>query len=80
MTALPKSSVEALKLIAKTEFRPFDDADWMSWAGCESADPLVGQIDDVTIVIDGNTVSFNRYGIAGETEWASFKMSFDGAY
>jgi hypothetical protein len=81
MTALPKSSVEALKLIAKTQFRPFDDADWQSWAGCESAEPMIAQIGEITVVIDGETVHFNQYHEDnGEPEWINYTLRFDGAY
>jgi hypothetical protein len=32
----------ALKMLTRTRFRPFDKNDWAAYAGCESANPLIG--------------------------------------
>jgi len=52
--------VEALGLIAASEFKPFTDADWYAFSGCETADPKIAYDEDLglTIIIDGNTIDF----------------------
>lgn len=80
MTELPTNAAEALKLLVKAQFRPFDDMDWSAWSGCESAEPMIGQIDDITVINDGDYITFNQYGADGDCEWASCKMSFEGVY
>ena len=80
MTALPQNAAEALKLLVNAKFRPFDDMDWSAWAGCESAEPMICETDDFTVILDGETVTFNQYGVDGDCEWASCKMSFEGLY
>ena len=78
ITGLPATAAAALKLMAKVQFRPFDDSDWMGWAGCESAEPMIGEIGDITVVLDGDTVTFNSYNEnAGEPEWALFTLRLD---
>ena len=54
----PKNS-ELLSIIAKTEFKPFDDMDWALFSGCESKNPLIGVIEESNhiIVIDGNRIN-----------------------
>jgi hypothetical protein len=49
---------EALKMIARTTFRPFGENDWHAFAGVETPNPLIGECEDYTIVIDGDVVSF----------------------
>ena len=52
----PKNS-ELLSIIARTEFKPFDDMDWALFSGCESENPLIGVLEDLIIVIDGIRVN-----------------------
>ena len=81
MTELPQNAAEALKLMAKVQFRPFDDSDWMGWAGCESAEPMIAETDDITVIIDGETVTFNSYNEGtDEPEWTCFTLRFDDSY
>ena len=80
MNELPTNAAEAFALIAKTQFRPFDDMDWSAWAGCESAEPMIAQIDEITVIIDGNIATFNSYNEGEGSEWTNFTLSFDGAY
>lgn len=51
------SAVEALRLVASTQLKPFTDSDWDAFLGCESENPLIGYNGDYTIVIDGETVN-----------------------
>jgi hypothetical protein len=46
-----------IALIANSVFRPFDAVDWYSFAGCESANPLICESEEYSIVIDGNNVN-----------------------
>lgn len=48
--------ITALKLLAKANMLPFTKADYMSFSGCETPDPLIGEIDDHLIILDGNYV------------------------
>lgn len=82
MSRLPLSPVEALVLVAKTKFRPFDKSDWMSFSGCESENPFIGEVDDIAVVLDGDVIFFQFFGEAadGEPEWATFKLNFEVAY
>jgi len=40
-------------------FRPFDDADWELWAGCDSENPMIGENEDgsVVVIIEENRVA-----------------------
>jgi len=83
MSRLPLSPVEALLLVAKTKFRPFDESDWMSFSGCESENPFIGEVDNIAVVLDGDVIFFQLYGdefADGEPEWATFKLNFEVAY
>lgn len=51
------TTTEALRLVARTTFRPFGKADWDSFAGCEGPEPLIGETGDYVLVIDGPTVN-----------------------
>jgi len=68
------NTITALKLIAESEFEPLTDLN--GFAGVESENPLIGYTsDDWQIVIDGDTVQFEREGI-----WFIFnlKLTFEG--
>lgn len=44
----------ALRMLATTQMRKFDQADWDAFAGCESEDPLIGAADGgFILIIDG---------------------------
>ena len=45
---------QALMLVATTEMKPFTKADWMSYSGCETENPLIGETDEV--IVDGNEI------------------------
>ena len=78
MTALPVTAIDALKFMATLTFRPFNDSDWSGWAGCESAEPMIAETDEITVIIDGDTVTFNQYQPDnGEAEWTLFTLRFD---
>ncbi len=51
------TQTELFTVIAKTTFKPFNDLDWAAFAGCESADPLIGYSGGFIIVIDGDMVN-----------------------
>lgn len=46
-----------LKVLALSTFRPFTKMDWYSFAGCETANPVICETDEYTIVIDGDNVN-----------------------
>lgn len=50
---------EALYLLKKAEFRPFTEADWYSFAGCESNHPLICYDNyGFLIIMDGGSFTF----------------------
>jgi hypothetical protein len=77
---LPTNAVDALKLIATAQFRPFTDADWQGFAGCETADPQIAEVGDMVVIIDGDEVTFNLFGEEGDIEWTNFKLNFLSDY
>ena len=44
----------ALLLLATTTMEPFTKADWMSFSGCNTENPLIGETDEWVIILDGN--------------------------
>ena len=51
------TKAELLLLIAQSNFRPFEDFDWMTFSGCESKNPMIYQNDEYSIVIDNNNIN-----------------------
>lgn len=51
------SAVEAFRLMALTEFKPFTERDWEAFLGCESETPFIGYNGDYTLVLDGETLN-----------------------
>jgi hypothetical protein len=51
------SAVEAFRLMALTEFKPFTESDWEAYLGCESENPFIGYNGDYTLVLDGETLN-----------------------
>ena len=54
--AYPETIAEVLKIIAETKFSPFTQADWYAFSGCESNNPVIGEYNDMAVIIDGNNV------------------------
>ena len=57
MTYSYPTKAELLDLMVKTTFRAFTEADWWGFAGCETENPLIGEYNDFTIVIDGEMIN-----------------------
>lgn len=56
---LPRTPRQALKIIAKVNFRDFDKMDWEAFAGAEGDNPQIGEYgDDMVVVIDDFCVGF----------------------
>lgn len=49
----------ALMLIAQTTFHPFTNADYQTYGGVESDNPMIGETEDYLIIIDGNLIQFH---------------------
>lgn len=52
------TNIEALRMLACTNMRPFKQDDWSAFAGCESKEPMIGEYHDsdighFTLVLDG---------------------------
>lgn len=56
------TAAQLMILIARTEFKPFNRADWDCFAGCESITPYIGYIGTYTIVLDGDVVNVIEEG------------------
>jgi len=54
------TATEALLLVARSSFRPFDKFDFQSFSGTESAKPMIHYADEAdesyTIILDGNRI------------------------
>lgn len=48
-----KSAKSALRMLAMTEMKPFTKEDWYAFSGCEDKEPMIGEIDGFTVVLDG---------------------------
>ena len=57
------NATTALLMVAKTEFRPFNEIDYDSFAGVTSDNPMVGEYEDYVIVIDGDVIQITDYEI-----------------
>ncbi len=51
------TQAELFGVIAKTKFEAFTQADWDAFAGCETAEPMIGYYGDFAIVIDGDMIN-----------------------
>ena len=51
-----------LTLISIAKFRPFDDADWDAFSGCDSPNPRIAEIGEYVLIIDGSVLSVIRDG------------------
>ena len=50
---------EALLLIAQTTFHPFTKADYQTYGGVESDNPMIGETEQYLIIIDGELIQFH---------------------
>lgn len=50
---------EALRLIAQTTFHPFTKADYQTYGGVESTNPMLGETEQYLIIIDGDLIQFH---------------------
>lgn len=55
------SKIDILKAIAKSEFRPFGEKDWDAYSGCRSVEPLIAELDQFLIIVDGDEVYVEEY-------------------
>lgn len=61
----------ALALVARLQFRPFSKADWMSFSGCNTDNPLIAETDELLVIVDGNEIEIFPH----DDENGSFKFS-----
>jgi len=74
MTAFPTTAAEAFAVLMTLKMRPFTNSDWDAYAGCESSNPYICETEDYTVVIDGNTLSFDRYNEDFTVDFVQFKL------
>jgi hypothetical protein len=48
---------EALRMLAVATMRPFTKEDWYGFSGCESKEPMIGELEDFSIVLDAATLN-----------------------
>lgn len=59
MDLFKMTRVDALRTVALSHFRPFEDGDWDAFQGCQTENPLIAEIDDnMLVVVDGKEVTF----------------------
>lgn len=60
------TKTEALRALATTEMKDFDEADWGAFAGCETENPLIGHCKinnaDHVLVLDGEQLLVMEVG------------------
>ena len=42
------------------DLREFENGDWYAWAGVESVDPLIGESEELTCIVDGPALGLYR--------------------
>jgi hypothetical protein len=67
---LDLNHTEALRLIAQTTFHPFTNADYQTYGGVESTNPMLGETSDYLIIIDGDLIQFHNM----EGDFVSFYL------
>lgn len=50
------TAAEILRLVANADFRPFTERDFMCFGGVETANPLISEIEEFIVILDGDTV------------------------
>ena len=67
---------EALSLVAIGQFRAFDKADYQTFAGVQSDDPMIAEVKflnkDYVIIVDGDLIQF----ITEDGSFESFVINF----
>lgn len=43
-------------LVARAQFRPFNQFDWDCFAGCDSENPLFASLPEADLVLDGDVL------------------------
>lgn len=47
---------EAFALVARATFEPFNEFDFETFSGVETENPLIAEIDDLVLILDGNVL------------------------
>ena len=64
----------ALLMLATAKFDPFTAADYDSYAGVTSENPMVGEFDDWFIIVDGDIIQLHN--VSGvDNDFYLFKLS-----
>ena len=75
MVKLPATAAEALSVLMTLKMRPFTEADWDAYSGCDSTEPLICETDDYTVIIDGDIVTFDEDVLLHDANVVEFKLS-----
>ena len=66
------TAAEAFLIIARTQFRPFTEADYFGFQGIESETPMLGEFEGWSVVIDGPIAQLEREGV-----WFIFNLNLE---
>lgn len=50
---LPETARHAVALLSAATFRPFTAEDWQAYAGCETPEPRIAELGEMTLIMDG---------------------------
>jgi len=73
-----KETLEFIKKMAGVDFKPFTKDDYQGFAGVESDDPHMGELDDNIVILDGDNIQIIKNPTDdenGETlpdEWTNY--------
>lgn len=69
---------KALRLLARCTMRDFTKTDWYGFAGCETKDPMIGEVDEHTLILDGDVLLvLDKQDLEGGTEGVTFKLKIN---
>ena len=58
------------EFLESVSFSPFNENVWEAFSGCESAFPLIGEKDGLTIIVDGNMIAVYSEEFSDGGVWA----------
>lgn len=85
---LPKTPMEAMQIIARSNFEPFDETDWQIFSGCTSDKPMVcyhpiveGEQEGepgMAVIMDGDAFWFVVHDEDADQPFVTYKLVKSG--
>jgi hypothetical protein len=66
---LPTTTLQLIEVLKRVELRDFTQGDWQAFAGCESRNPKIGELDNLIVIVDGNDIQVAQ---AEDDNWIIF--------